>query len=108
MSHNYQYDKAMLRSFSCYDIPYIGMLGPRKKFERIMNELKEEGITLSPAQQACIHSPVGLDIGSETPEEIACSIIAEISAVFSNSTGKSLRTLSGAIHHRKTEMMQTI
>lgn len=108
MSHNYHYDKAMLRRFSQYDVPYIGMLGPRKKFERIISELKEEGIIFSPVQQACIHSPVGLDIGAETPEEIACSIIAEINTVFSDSTGKSLRTFSGGIHHRKTEMMKSI
>lgn len=108
MSHNYHYDKAMLRRFSQYDVPYIGMLGPRKKFERIMNELREEGILFSPAQQACIHSPVGLDIGAETPEGIACSIIAEINAVFSDRTGKSLRTFKGAIHHRKTEMVKSI
>lgn len=106
MSHNYRYDKAMLRRFSQYEVPYIGMLGPVKKFERIMNELREEGVLFSSAQQASIHSPVGLDIGAETPEEIACSIIAEINMVFSGSTGKSLRTFSGTIHHRKTEMIQ--
>lgn len=106
MSHNYHYDKAVLRRLSQYDVPYIGMLGPRKKYERMVNELKKEGIVFSSLQQACIHSPVGLDIGAETPEEIACSIIAEINAVFSDSTGKSLKTFSGAIHHRKTEMIQ--
>jgi xanthine/CO dehydrogenase XdhC/CoxF family maturation factor len=102
MSHNYHYDKAMLRQLSKYPVPYIGMLGPKKKKDRMIHELKEEGIIFSPEQLSRIHSPAGLDIGAETPEEIACSVIAEINMIFSGGTGKSLHTFLGKIHNRKT------
>ncbi|MGH2645582.1 MAG: XdhC family protein, partial [Chitinophagaceae bacterium] len=87
MSHNYNYDKAMLRRLSEYYVPYIGMLGPKKKRDRMLSELKEDGIAFSSEQLSCIYSPIGLDIGAETPEEIACAIIAEINMSFSRCTG---------------------
>lgn len=107
MSHNYHYDKAMLRQLSKYPVPYIGMLGPKKKKERMLHELKAEGIVFSPEQLSRIHSPAGLDIGAETPEEIACSIIAEINMFFSGGTGKPLRSFPGKIHRRDTEIVGT-
>lgn len=107
MSHNYRYDKAMLRKLSKYPIPYIGILGPKKKKDRMLRELKEEDVHFSSKQLSRIYGPVGLDIGAETPEEIACSIIAEINMFFSGGTGKPLRTFPGKIHHRKTEIAGT-
>jgi xanthine/CO dehydrogenase XdhC/CoxF family maturation factor len=98
MSHNYHYDKAMMSRLAAYPVPYIGMLGPRKKKERMLGELQKEGVRFTAAQLACIHSPAGLDIGAETPQEIACSIIAEISMVFSGRTGRPLKDFSGSVH----------
>jgi xanthine/CO dehydrogenase XdhC/CoxF family maturation factor len=108
MSHNYDYDKAMLRRLSEYPVTYIGMLGPRKKFERIMRELKAEGVSFSDEQLSGLYGPVGLDIGAETAEEIACSVIAEINMAFSTGTGKPLSTLPGSIHHRDTDILNTV
>ena len=108
MTHNYNYDKAMLKELIQKDIVFIGMLGPIKKLERILNEFKEEGLQLSEQQQAVIHSPVGLDIGAETPEEIALSIVAEIKATLANKKGKPLKEFSTAIHCREATIIEEV
>jgi xanthine/CO dehydrogenase XdhC/CoxF family maturation factor len=101
MTHNYNYDKAMLKALVQKDIPYIGSLGPKKKLDRMLGELAAEGSVLTDAQRAIIHGPVGLDIGAETSEEIALSILAEIKAVLSGKEGQSLRHIDGEIHSRE-------
>ena len=90
----------MLKELVTRNVFYIGMLGPKKKLDRIVGELKENGLNLSEQQLSTIHGPVGLDIGAETPEEIALSIIAEIKAVLSNKAGKQLKNNGDAIHAR--------
>jgi xanthine/CO dehydrogenase XdhC/CoxF family maturation factor len=101
MTHNYNYDKAMLKALVQKDIPYIGSLGPKKKLDRMLGELAEEGLMLTDAQRSIIHGPVGLDIGAETSEEIALSILAEIKAVLSGKEGQSLKHIEGEIHARE-------
>ena len=108
MTHNYNYDKAMLKELIQKDIVFIGMLGPIKKLERILNEFKEEGLQLSEQQQAVIHSPVGLDIGAETPEEIALSIVTEIKATLANKKGKPLKEFSTTIHCREATIIEEV
>ena len=61
------------------DAKYIGMLGSRKKIAAIYGKLEENGF--DPASLAAIHSPIGLDLGGETPEELAIAIVGEILAV---------------------------
>jgi xanthine/CO dehydrogenase XdhC/CoxF family maturation factor len=100
MSHNYNYDLGILRALLNKNIHYIGILGPHKKMKMMMDELAEEGIILSEQQKEAIHGPVGLDIGAETAEEIAISIIAEIQSKLSAATATSLRTKEDAIHSR--------
>lgn len=98
MTHNYNYDKAILQALSAYPIRYIAMLGPKKKMERIMTEFKDEGVSMDSDFVAKIHSPAGLDIGAETSEEIALSIIAEIQAVMCNKPGLALKEKTTGIH----------
>jgi len=98
MTHNYKYDLAVLKSLLQTDCHYIGILGPKSKFIRMLDDLLVEGITVNEEQLSRIHSPVGLDIGAETSEEIALSIISEIKAVASARTGTSLKFKSGKIH----------
>lgn len=99
MTHNYNYDKAMLRQLVEIDsLIYIGMLGPKKKFDRIINEFMDVGIILSDEQRDKIFSPVGLNIGAETSEEIALSIMAEIKAITSERKGLPLRLIEHTIH----------
>ena len=108
MTHNYNYDMAMLKQLLQRNISYIGMLGPKKKRERILNELKDEGVTFSQQQLSVLHSPVGLDIGAETSEEIALSILAEIKALFAGKDVQSLRTLKEVIHPRSATVIEEV
>lgn len=100
MSHNYNYDKELLQYVLAQNVTYAGMLGPHKKLQRILTEWNEEGIIFSADQLSTIHSPVGLNIGAETPEEIAVSIIAEIKAVLAGKHGLSLKRNTEVIHPR--------
>ncbi|HLP95400.1 MAG TPA: XdhC/CoxI family protein [Saprospiraceae bacterium] len=98
MTHNYPHDLAALAWWIQTDCPYIGILGPRKKLTKMLEELQERGIDTSGKTQ--LYGPIGLDIGAETSEEIALSIIAEIKAVFSGRAGMSLRDRTVEIHER--------
>jgi xanthine dehydrogenase accessory factor len=82
---------------------YIGILGPRTKLNRMLDELGEEGIVANEEQLKSIHGPIGLDIGSETSEEIALAIVAEIKAVISGANGSSLKYKKEKIHTVKTD-----
>jgi xanthine/CO dehydrogenase XdhC/CoxF family maturation factor len=77
------------------------MLGPKKKLDRMLNELKQDGMQLDDAMLAKVFGPTGLEIGAETPEEIALSIIAEIQAVLEGKTGGMLKHKSDVIHDRE-------
>jgi len=108
MTHNYNYDLAMLRVLLTKKVRYIGSLGPRKKLDRMLDELNEEGITVTDKQRSVIYGPVGLDIGADTPEEIALSVLAEIKAVLSSRDGRSLRENNEAIHSRSNLAIEQI
>jgi xanthine/CO dehydrogenase XdhC/CoxF family maturation factor len=75
-------------------------MGPKKRFDKMIADFEKEGITLTDEQLRRVHSPIGLDIGAEAPDEIAVAIIAEIQTRFSNREGGFLRDRSGAIHQR--------
>lgn len=100
MTHNYKYDLAMMKLLLPINCRYIGTLGPKKRLERMFDELKEEGITVTGEQQNKIFGPIGLDIGAEAAEEIALSVLAEIKAVFADRNGSFLRNRSAGIHSR--------
>jgi len=108
MTHNYNYDMAMLKQLLQKNVSYIGMLGPKNKRERMLNELKDEGLIFTPQQLSVLHSPVGLDIGAETSEEIALSILAEIKALFAGRDVQSLRTIKEVIHPRSATMIEEV
>jgi xanthine/CO dehydrogenase XdhC/CoxF family maturation factor len=108
MSHNYEYDRDVLRKLITTAAPYIGILGPRKRFEKMMAEFKNAGLELSSEQLQRIHSPIGLDIGAEAADEIAISIIAEIQTKFTNRTGGFLRHNPGPIHQREPNSDQVL
>ncbi len=100
MTHNYNYDLAMLKELLQRKVKYIGILGPKKKLDRMLDDLHNEGIQLSGEQLNTIYGPVGFEIGAETAEEIALSIIAEIKAVLTGKPGGSLRNKQDVIHLR--------
>jgi xanthine dehydrogenase accessory factor len=98
MTHNYNYDFAMLKELLKFNCRYIGILGPKTKLNRMITELKVAGIILNKKQLDTIHSPVGLDIDAETADEIAISIVAEIKAVMSGTKGFYLKEKKFSIH----------
>jgi len=100
MSHNYEYDRDVLKKLIKTETPYIGILGPRKRFDKMQAEFAEQKIELSSLDFQRIHSPIGLDIGAEAPDEIAVSIIAEIQSKFANRSGGFLKYNPGPIHLR--------
>ena len=87
MSHNFHYDRAVLESLLTTNVPYIGILGPHKRFRKMRAELTKANRSFPDSQLDRIHAPIGLDIGAETPDEIALSIIAEIKTFFTKRTG---------------------
>jgi len=76
------------------DVFYWGILGPQKRLERIKDKLSESQIMLKNG----IHSPIGLDLGAEGPDEIAVSIIAEIIAKKNKRDAQPLKLREKAIH----------
>lgn len=97
MTHNFGRDLAFLRALLPQPLGYIGLLGPRRRRERLLAELAETW-AFNHAALAGLHSPAGLDIGAESPEEVALSIVGEIQAVLAARAGGFLRARRGAIH----------
>lgn len=97
MTHNFYYDKVILEHLLEEEAFYIGVLGPKKKLQRMLQELPENKIH-GASRLNSIYGPVGLDIGAETAEEIAVSVIAEIKAVLSGRNGTSLHYKRAPIH----------
>jgi xanthine/CO dehydrogenase XdhC/CoxF family maturation factor len=100
MTHNYNYDLAMLKALLPLQTPYIGMLGPKKKLDRMLEELRAGGELIDESMLSKVHGPAGLEIGAETPEEIALSIISEIQAVLTKAPGGQLKWKADVIHAR--------
>ncbi|MFD2717196.1 XdhC family protein [Hymenobacter monticola] len=108
LSHNYAYDLAALQILLPTAAPYIGLLGPRAKAGRL---LSEDELSLSDADipailQTRLHSPIGLGLGGETPEEIALAIVAEIQAVKNKRQPQHLRDTTSAIHNGSPKASQ--
>ncbi len=95
MTHNFEYEVVVLEHLLPLQLPYIGILGPKKKGLKLMERLQLKGIQV-PASN--IYSPMGLDIGAEGSEEIALSALAEIKAVLSKKQPIFLREKEGPIH----------
>lgn len=100
MSHNYSHDLSLLRFLLASPARYIGVMGPRKRTERMLSELAAEAATsrLEEADLARLYSPAGLDVGASAPAEIALSIVAEMRAVLDGRRGGMLRERRGSIH----------
>src|SRR5438270_5897203 len=86
-SHNYGRDFTALQKLLPLNLRYVGLIGPRKRRDQLLNGLLELGVTINPG----FFAPAGLDFGAETPEEIALSVVSEIQRVFGKGSGESLR-----------------
>ena len=90
-------DLTVLRQALAQPHAYIGMIGSNRKNRLLFDQLREEGV--SEEALAEVHAPIGLDIGSETPEEIGVSIAAEIIQVRAARTPEEEKTDSSALLH---------
>lgn len=95
MSHDYLRDGAFLGGFLGRGVPYLGVLGPRDRTDRLLGEL---ATAPTRADLAALHAPAGLDIGADGAEEVATAIIVEILAVLRGRAGSPLRERRGPIH----------
>jgi xanthine/CO dehydrogenase XdhC/CoxF family maturation factor len=93
-SHNYGRDFAALQKLLPLGLRYVGLIGPRKRRNQLLGDLLELGVTIN----AGFFAPAGLDLGAETPEEIALAIVSEIQRVFAAASGESLRERKTPIH----------
>ena len=93
MTHSYPTDLLYLEQLAPRNLRYLGVLGPRRRLQRLLAELGPR----APAG-GLLYGPAGLDIGADTPAEIALAIAAEIRAVLAGRGGGSLRTRPTPIH----------
>ena len=91
MTHALERDSAWVRRLSATDLPYVGVLGPRTRTEKILAEL-------GPRDRERIFGPVGLDLGADGPEQVALSILAEVLAVVSGREPRHLRERAVSVH----------
>ena len=101
LTHDPKFDVPVLeRALRGPGVAYIGAMGSRRTHEDRMARLRAAGLT--DAELAPLHSPIGLDLGSRTPEETAVSIAAEITAQQWGGTGEPLGLLADRIHRTDT------
>jgi xanthine/CO dehydrogenase XdhC/CoxF family maturation factor len=98
MSHDYKTDFRHFGEVLASDATYIGMLGPRKRAQKMFDALEAAGTPVRLQDMHRIFAPAGLDIGALSPEEISLSIAAEIRACFAGRDGRSLRLRDRPIH----------
>ena len=95
LTHHFEMDSGWMKLLMPSRAGYIGLMGHRRRGQRILSELE----TAPTGEQAArFYSPVGLDLGSESPETIALAVLAEIQAVFGGRQAVHLRDVKGAIH----------
>lgn len=98
MTHNFNYDLAIMEGLLPLTLPYLGVLGPKKKLEKMLENLENKGVVVGPEDLRKIFGPVGLHIGAEAPEEIALSIVSEVKTVLGGGDARFLRDREGPIH----------
>jgi len=100
MAHDFKTDVQNLKDTLDSKAPYIASLGPKKRFEKMKDKFKTDGYSISEQDLERIHAPCGLEIGADSPEEIALSICSEIISSFTGKKGGMLRNKLDPIHDR--------
>lgn len=98
MSHHMDRDRLALRFCFERDPAYIGVLGPRARYEKLLAHLRDEGYLPPPPLLERVHSPIGLALGAESPEEVALSVLGEILAIRRGFAGGFLSGETGSLH----------
>ncbi len=98
MTHSFPQDSLLLPVLLASPAAYVGILGPKKRTARLLDELAARGAASPPDALARLHGPIGLDIGADTPEQIALSIVAEVQASLAGRMGGELRRRQAPIY----------
>ena len=98
MNHHVERDQESLRFSLESDAAYIGVLGPRARYDKLRAGLAEQGYLPDPSKAARVRSPVGLSLGAETPQEVAVSILGELLAIRRGFEGAFLSGSLGRLH----------
>jgi xanthine dehydrogenase accessory factor len=98
MNHHLERDKESLAFALTANVPYVGVLGPRSRYERMLSALKGENRMPSAKVLANVRNPIGVDIGADTPDEIAVSVMSELIAIRGNYKAGFLNERAGRIH----------
>lgn len=98
MNHHLERDKESLAFALTSNVPYIGVLGPRSRYERMLNALKDENRMPSAKELANVRNPIGVDIGADTPDEITVSVMSELIAIRGDYKAGFLNDRKGRIH----------
>lgn len=98
MTHRYADDLQLLRELLPRPLAYLGLLGPHKRTDRLLAQLRTEGFVPDAAMLARLHAPVGLDLGGNTPETVALAILAEIQCRLTGRAPIHLRDRASPIH----------
>ena len=98
MTHNYLDDIEIVKMLLLSSNQYVGVLGAKQRIERLLADLRAAETIYTDDMREKLHAPIGIDIGAETPEEIAMAIIAEIQAVLSNRNASFLKNRKKPIH----------
>ena len=96
LTHDHKFDVPAIVSALGTQVGYIGAMGSRRTHKRRLALLVDAGVHES--DLARLHAPIGLDLGSRTPEETAVAICAEIIAARTGRVGRPLRDTGGPIH----------
>jgi xanthine dehydrogenase accessory factor len=98
LTHDEKFDVPVLRQALKMPVGYVGAIGSRKTCAHRVQRLRELGVDQRELER--LRSPIGLDLGAHTPEEVAVSILAEIIAVARGGSGRPLHDTEGPIHRR--------
>jgi xanthine dehydrogenase accessory factor len=98
MTHNFLHDAELLTTLWPSPLRYIGILGSGRRTRRLLDQVQGTGRSHRDHSLGRVYGPMGLDIGADTPEEIALAVVAEIKAVLTGRLGGMLRTREGPLH----------
>lgn len=99
MTHKIGRDLSALHRLLPLGLPYIGLMGAKRRHQKVLTLLADlYAAGLPDHWLSRLHAPAGLDLGGESPEEIAFSILAEASAVLAGCSGGFLKEKAGSIH----------
>jgi xanthine dehydrogenase accessory factor len=99
-THNFIDDRLTVDELLGTPVPYVGLMGPRERFEEMLDDFHDEGRAFTTEELDRVYTPVGLDLGGGSPYQIALSIVAEVLAVANGRTPRHLKEREGRIHDR--------